>query len=185
LVGTSTPFLSQTGNPYTLFLNGKEMGEEVGAVGIAVSSSSSSSTSRNQEDLDFGGLEFLDLESSQKITRSVSHFPPFPPSTSSSRLKPKLPYRNCKSKISAQGNLVLTINDVPAAKLILQAVNSHQSHRSAATPTEGRSSKDVEYFAAVFDGDYSPPAAVRFHPSFRSIFLPVSLKNDNEENGEC
>ncbi|KAK4054051.1 hypothetical protein OIO90_003696 [Microbotryomycetes sp. JL221] len=117
LLGSSTPFHSPTGAPYTLFFDGQAAA--TGAVGIAIVDSKPSPPAV----VDYAGLQ--QLGTTQQVT-------------------------------SSKGNIVLTLSDKNAARMLLELVSTlptnvlGQSHERSAE-------KEKEFYAAVFDHEPTAP----------------------------
>ncbi|TNY17407.1 hypothetical protein DMC30DRAFT_120566 [Rhodotorula diobovata] len=119
LVGTSTPFHSPTGAPFSLFFSNEVVSS--GAIGVAVVGSPSAPAIK----LDYGGLEHVGE-----------------------------PYE----VTSSQGNIVLSLSNQNAARLLLDAVNKLFGTSAERLGAVQRSEeKDKEFFAALYDEQPSLP----------------------------
>lgn len=136
LIGSSTPFHSPDGSPFTLFYNGER--SATGAVGIAIVGEDAAVPLR----VDYPGLETLGEP--VEVTRYV-HICKW---LKQPRTAADLPLAS-----SAKGNIVLTLSEQNAARLLLNLVQEMPDTIAAQgkTATERGELKDKEFYAAVFE----------------------------------
>ncbi|GAA5856680.1 hypothetical protein JCM9279_004869 [Rhodotorula babjevae] len=119
LVGTSTPFHSPTGAPFSLFYGNEVVSS--GAIGVAVVGSTSAPAVK----LDYGGLQAVGKP--HEVT-------------------------------SSQGNIVLSLSNQNAARLLLDAVNElFGTSADNLSAVQRSQEKEKDFYAAMFDSEPAHP----------------------------